>query len=319
MHGAPPPSRPAAAPGCLPPPGARLSTAAATPFRPDTVVLDVDGVLVDVSGSFREAVRRTVTALQRHMGTARPWTPTLGDVAALKRVGGFNDDVHSSIALAAIGAGGAAERFAAVLSGIEAAGGGLAGLGAAEPGLPRVDGGLCARIFDEHYWGAGRPRDAAGEQPRHSTGGPGLIECERPLVDPGLPLRLRRTGAVRRLALVTGRTPPELEAALGLLGWPRAALDSVLTGDLLRKPDPACLDRVLAECRAGAAVYVGDVRDDWELVRRHRAERPGGIEVRGVIVGAEAEELFSQHGVDVALRETGDLCDLLRWWDGEQA
>jgi HAD superfamily phosphatase len=298
-----------------PPPGARLTPAAAAPFRPDTVVLDVDGVLVDVSASFREAVRRTVVIMQRLMGTPQPWTPTLADVTALKRTGGgFNDDVHCSIALTAVAAGGAAGRLRAVLAAVEAAGGGLGGLRAAEPGLPRVDGALCMRVFHEIYWGPERFRAVVGDEPRHAPRGPGLVERERPLVDPGFPARLRSAGAVRSLGLVTGRTPRELEAALALLGWPRQELDSVVTGDLARKPDPACLDRALAGCGAAAAVYVGDVRDDCELVRRFRAERPGGVEVRGVAVGAEADGLFSRHQVDVALRDTADLCDLLHWW-----
>jgi HAD superfamily phosphatase len=316
MEGGPAPDQAAGPPVLRPPPGARLTPAAATPFRPDTVVLDVDGVLVDVSGSFREAVRQTVVTMQRLMGCAAPWAPSLEDVAALKRAGGgFNDDVRCSIALTAIGAGGAAERLPALLRAIEAAGGGLAGLRAAEAGLPRVDGALCVRVFDELYWGPARFRAAAGEEPRHATGdAPGLVERERPLVDADLPARLRTIGAVRRVGLVTGRTPVELRAALALLGWRREELDAVVTGDLARKPDPACLDRVLAGCGAQAAVYVGDVRDDCDLVRRFRAERPGGAEVRGVAVGAEAEDLFARQEVDAALRQTADLPDLLRWW-----
>ncbi|HEV7466990.1 MAG TPA: HAD family hydrolase [Candidatus Dormibacteraeota bacterium] len=295
------------------PEGARLTAAAAAPFHPDTVVLDVDGVLVDVGPSFREAVRHTVATVQRLMGLERVWTPSQAEIADLKRAGGFNDDIHSSIALAAVGAGGAATRLPALLTAVEAAGGGLAGLRAVAPDLPRVDGALCVRIFDEHYWGAVRFRAVFGEEPRHVIAAAGLVEAERPLVGADLPRRLRETAAVRRVALITGRHPAELDAALDLLGWSPADLDAVVTGDHLRKPDPACLDRVLGACGSSAAVYAGDVRDDWELVRRHRAERPGGPAVRGVIVGGEAEALRPL-GVDVTLRDAGDLVPLLRWW-----
>ena len=301
------------------PEGARLTAAAATGFQPDTVVLDVDGVLVDVGPSFREAVRHTVGTVQRLMGVEQVWTPGHAEIADLKRTGGFNDDIHSSIALAAVGAGGAAARLPALLAAVEAAGGGLAGLRAVAPELPRVDGALCVRVFDEHYWGAVRFRAVFGEEPRHVTAAAGLVEAERPLVGADLLRRLRETAAVRRVALITGRHPAELDAALDLLGWSPADLDAVVTGDQLRKPDPACLDRVLGACGSGAAVYAGDVRDDWELVRRHRAERPGGPPVRGVIVGGEAEALRPL-GVDVTLRDAGDLVPLLRWWaDGARA
>jgi len=296
-----------------PPPGAWLGEAAATGFRPDTVVLDVDGVLIDVEPSFREAVRRTVLTVQAAMGVEHPWTPTREDVAALKRAGGFNDDVQSSIALAAIGAGGAAERLAEVLAAVDAAGGGLAGLRAAAPDLPRIDGALCLRVFDEHYWGAYRFRAVFGEDPRHVITAAGLVDDERPLVDADLPRRLRETADVGWVALITGRTPAELDAALDLLGWSTGDLDAVVTGDVVRKPDPACLDRILGACGSRAAVYAGDVRDDWELVRRHRAERPAAPPVRGVIVGAEATALRSL-GVDATIRATTDLIPLLRWW-----
>lgn len=300
------------------PPGARLTEAAASPYHPDTVVLDVDGVLVDVEPSFREAVRLTVAGLQRAMGVERPWTPTRAEIAALKRAGGFNDDIHCSIALAAIGAGGEAARLPALIAAVERAGGGLAGLRAAAPGLPRIDGSLCLHIFDEHYWGVERLRALFGREARHTTSAAGLVDAERPLVDAGLPRRLRETASVERVALITGRTPPELEAALDLLGWSPGDLDAVVTGDQVRKPDPACLDRVLDACGSRAAVYAGDVRDDWELVRRYRAERPGAPPVRGVIVGAEAAAL--QHlGVDVILRDAGDLVPLLLHWDAPAA
>jgi HAD superfamily phosphatase len=296
-----------------PPPAAWLSEAGAGGFRPDTVVLDVDGVLIDVEPSFREAVRRTVASVQAAMGVEDPWTPSLADVAALKRAGGFNDDVVSSIALAAIGAGGAAGRLGEVLAAVDAAGGGLPGLRVAAPDLPRIDGALCLRIFDEHYWGAYRFRTVFGEEPRHVTTAAGLVDDERPLVDADLPRRLRETADVGWVALITGRTPVELDAALALLGWSPGDLDAVVTGDVVRKPDPACLDRILDGCGSRAAVYAGDVRDDWELVRRHRAERPGAPPVRGVIVGAEAEALRG-HGVDATLPAAPDLIPLLRWW-----
>ncbi len=278
------------------------------------MILDVDGVLVDVEPSFREAVCRTVATMQRLMGVTSPWVPARAEVAALKRAGGFNDDIHCSIALTAIAAGAMGPQLGELLGPIEAAGGGLDGLRAAAPALPRVEGRLCLRVFDEHYWGGSRFRSVFGEAPRHVDARRGLVDDERALVGPDLPARLRATAGVRHLALITGRTPAELAAALELLGWDRAGLDAVVTGDELRKPDPACLDRILAACASEAAVYAGDVRDDWELVRAHRAARPGGVPVRGVIVGGEAEALFDL-GADVTLAGAADLVPLLAWWE----
>ncbi len=58
----------------------------------ETVLLDMDGVLVDVRGSFRRAIDETVTAL----GGA---PPPAGRVQALKDAGGYNNDWVLSHAL----------------------------------------------------------------------------------------------------------------------------------------------------------------------------------------------------------------------------
>ena len=298
------------------PDGAWLNPTTTGPFLPDCVILDVDGVVVDVRASFREAVRATVRLVQERMGVAAPWTPSLHDITLLKRAGGFNDDIDVSIALAALGAGGRGADTAALCGELEAAGGGLRALRQVAPGLPRVDGRLTLRVFEELYWGAERwaahhPGEAVAHVP---AGDPGLRRHEVALAPHDFAEHLRGHG-VRRLGLVTGRTPLELEAALDLVGWRAGDLCGVVTGDLVRKPDPSCLDLVLGACEAAAAVYVGDVRDDWELVRRHRAERPGAPAVRGVIVG-EDDELTAMRGlgVDATLRSVRDLLWLLDAW-----
>ena len=268
---------------------------AAAPFVLDTVVLDVDGVLVDVRESFREAVRQTVVAVQRAMGVAEPWRPSHEDIHTFKRAGGFNDDIDLGIALTAIGAAGRARDTVPIARQVEHAGGGLSALRRVAPDLPRVAGREVLRIFDELYWG-------------------GLIDRERMLVPPDFVQRLRDAGA-HAVALVTGRTPRELDAALERLGWERDDLCHVLTGDVVRKPDPACLDVIAQHCNPRSIVYVGDVRDDWELVRRWRAERPQGVPARGILVGDDAEmELYRPLGVDATVRATPDVLDVLRDW-----
>jgi HAD superfamily hydrolase (TIGR01548 family) len=59
------------------------------------VIFDMDGVLIDVSGSYREVVRRSVLTYLR-MVIGAPVLPdgavTLGDVDAIKKSGGLNND-----------------------------------------------------------------------------------------------------------------------------------------------------------------------------------------------------------------------------------
>jgi phosphoglycolate phosphatase-like HAD superfamily hydrolase len=249
------------------------------PFHLDTVVLDVDGVY----------------AMQRALGVPAPWRPTHEDVAVFKRAGGFNDDVDLSIAMTAIGAAGRGADAAAIAAACEQAGGGLKALRVAAPELPRIAGREVLRVFDELYWG-------------------GLVDRELALVPPDFVRRLRDRGA-RAVALVTGRTPRELDAALLRLRWSRDALCHAVTGDMVRKPDPACLDMIAQQCNPRSMVYVGDVRDDWELVRRWREERPHGAPIRGVLVGDDAEmERYRPLGVDATVRRTADVLSVLARW-----
>jgi HAD superfamily phosphatase len=271
-------------------------------FAVDTVALDVDGVLVDVRESFREVVRATTLAMQQRMGVEAPWHPTQEDVTVFKRAGGFNDDVDLSIALTAIGAGGRGDDAHRIARDAELAGGGLPALRSVAPDLPRIAGREVLQVFDELYWG------------RDDTAGDGLINRERALVGSDFPGELRSAGA-RAVALVTGRTPRELDAALQRLGWRRDQLCHIVTGDMVRKPDPACLDAVEHLCAALSVVYVGDVRDDWELVRRWRAERPDAIATRCILVGDDDEMgRYRSLGVDATVRFTSDVSAILRGW-----
>lgn len=283
-------------------------------FSCDTVIFDVDGVLVDVRGSFREAIRATAAHVQRLMGVTEPWTPSAGDITLFKRAGGFNDDIDMSIAMTAIGAAGRGADLAAIAAAVESAGGGLRALREVAPDLPRIEGRLVLRVFDERYWGRDQYQRLFGEPATYVDTGAGLADTERPLVGADLIGRLHRAG-VARVALITGRTTIELAAALTRIGWAMTELAQVVTGEMLRKPDPACIDAVVEACGSRAAIYVGDVRDDWELVRRYRAERPDGAAIRAVLVGDNAEmRTYRDLGVDATVQRTEDIIPLLLAW-----
>ena len=291
------------------PPSGWIRPGLPRPWPVDAAVLDVDGVLLDVGPSFRECVRITVERVQRLLGVEEPWVPSLDDVRALKRTGGFNDDIDTAIALTAVGAGGRGRQLAAITASVERAGGGLRGLRAVAPDLPRIPGRLVLRVFDEHYWGAEEFARRFGESPQHDPPARGLRTAERALATPDLPHRLR-AGGVRSVAVVTGRTPLELDDALERLGWRRVDVDAIVTGDMARKPDPACLDRVVEATSATSLVYAGDVRDDWELVRRFTAERDGSVRALSVVVGAESQSLRAL-GCDATLDSVAELPALL--------
>ena len=64
----------------------------------DSVIFDMDGVLVDVTNSYRQAIKKTVeTVLGDKYG--KNVTITMSDVDAMKRIPGFNNDWDLSYAL----------------------------------------------------------------------------------------------------------------------------------------------------------------------------------------------------------------------------
>jgi phosphoglycolate phosphatase-like HAD superfamily hydrolase len=249
----------------------------------DTLALDVGGVLIDDSASFREVIRITVVDVQERAGVEAPWTPSGEEIAAFKAAGGFNDDADLCTAMSALGLAGRGHEALTVAGELRRHGGGPAALGIAVPGLPPVDARMVRRLYDERYWGGGQFLRRFGEAPHYVDLEPGMRSRELALVGAEFPGRARALG-VLRIALVTGRSPLELAAAIELLGWSTSDIDAVVTGDMARKPDPACLDAVIDICDAHSILYVGDTCDDWDLVRRYREERPEGIRVRGVIV-----------------------------------
>jgi hypothetical protein len=211
------------------------------------------------------------------------------------------------MALAALGAAGRGGEAHTVANAVDAGGGGLQALRRVAPDLPRIQGRRVLEIFDGLYWG----ESGGGEG---VAAGNGMISRERMLVPPQYPQMLRDAGA-RCVACVSGRTPRALDAALRALGWPHTTLDAVVTGDMVRKPDPACLDPVVRACAPQAMVYVGDVRDDWELVRRHREERPQSPPIRAILVGDDQDmAAYRRLGVDATVRSALDVPAILQRW-----
>jgi phosphoglycolate phosphatase-like HAD superfamily hydrolase len=278
-------------------------------WSPDTIGLDVDGVLVDVHASFRETIRQVVPRFQMLQGNAAPWTPSVDDISAFKRAGGFNDDIDLSAALCLLAVAGRGAEAASIAARTEERGGGMSALHAAlGEEVVAVDGALVLQLFNECYWGD-EYGELFGTPPRHFSG-PGLRRHEAPMVAPDFPATLREAGA-HSIALITGRTVAELDSALELLKWDRADVDIAITGDVLRKPDPACLEAVVRHCDTRRVVFLGDTRDDWELVRRYNAEG-GTAEARGILVGDWAG--FGDVQPHARLGHTNELLPLLEEW-----
>ena len=213
---------------------------------PQAVVLfDIDGVIRDVSGSYRRAIRATV----RHFCG---WSPDPAAIDVLKGEGRWNNDWEASRELVRRHR----ERHPGDAS--------LQGL----PEVPEV-----AEVFSGFYFG-GDPNAPPGSWE-------GFIREEPLLVERAFFEAL--TAADVAWGFVSGAEPPSarflLEDRLGLADPPLVAM-----GDAPDKPDPTGLLR-LAErllvasghtlgALAPPVAYVGDTVADVETVRRARQWHP---------------------------------------------
>lgn len=266
------------------PPGVLLRDGAEVFLRKaDGLFLDIDGVLMDVRKSYREATVQTVANELHRLGTwRRKGVPLrLEEIDLYKAAGGFNNDWDLAAAVVLWGlwmelsiptrspSGGYGHGWFA--GSIERRGGGLRGAHAVLRSADREahawaltgwDPDAIRRLFQGLYAGRLKCRTLYGFAPRFGPAR-GLMERERPLATP---VELRHSG--RRLGIITGRTRAEASAALERLRLrlPRAA--TITDDGGLRKPDPRVLTSLATRLGVRQAIYVGDTRDDLETVAR---------------------------------------------------
>lgn len=278
----------------------------------DAVIFDVDGVLVDVSGSFRQAISNTVQHYFNRVIDV-PGDDLLMDTPEyelFKLAGDFNNDWDLSKAAVAyclmkqISAGNGSADTATIrklepslevfTTDVNQRGGGLANSlslvrdtldeAGRETFHRKFDPVLVKRIFMEYYAGPDLCGELYGIEAEH-VHDPGLIEQEVFLLNLSLIERLQLKGI--KIGILSGRTPEEAAYL-----FRREGLDNllepefILTDDGSRpaKPNPSGLATLAQRMGFAAAVYVGDVPDDWTTVRRYRTEHPQAAPVAGCMV-----------------------------------
>lgn len=256
--------------------------------RIDSIVFDVDGVLIDVGESIqfvhKEAARRIFEAFG--------WTNCdhlvePEDVDAFKLAGGFNNDWDVAAAwemLYLLKSSQQGSTDGAVLCSSDPSlrdfaaecarrGGYLKSAIAAlretsSPGhwdavQAQYDRAALERMFQEVYSGDMCP-EVYGFEPQVVTG-PGMIHKDRSLLD-------KNCLPALKLGIATGRTAGETRVAVRLMGWddvfPPESL--VTEDDGFLKPDPRILDLAVRRIGAKCAMYIGDTPDDMRTVKRYR-------------------------------------------------
>ena len=283
------------------------------------VVLDIDGVLIDVADSYRRAVIESVR---------RVYDETLDRTAIqpFKDAGGFNNDwlVTDAIALYILArrhgfeqdvltfadriadAGGGLEATKAVLDSELATSDYESVTDAWEPGRLRT-------VFQTLYLGNDLFAELEGEEPPFDADG--YIHDEPVLVDSDTLTTLTDRYAV---GVVTGRPAAEATIALDRVGLSvadehRFTMDNWEQG----KPHPHALLTLAERFDADRAVFVGDTLDDVRTANNAAAEADRreyqGVGVRtGGLTGEEGRAAFEDAGAAAVLDSVNDLPVYLR-------
>ncbi|WP_227352706.1 TIGR01548 family HAD-type hydrolase [Haladaptatus salinisoli] len=284
----------------------------------DAVVLDIDGVLVDVADSYRRAI---VESLSRVYGDTIPKP----DVQAFKDAGGFNNDWELTYAAALFvlasreGLGQSIEEFT---DRIAERGGGLDAAedveSAALPddALARVREAWSPErlreVFQQLYLGRDLYAEIEGAEPTLDARGyindePVLVESET----------LAELASSYPVGVVTGRPAAEADIALERAGVDvaderRFTMDDWEQG----KPHPHALTTLAERFDAERVVFVGDTLDDIRTAVNATEADPDreyfGVGVlTGGLTGAEGRRKYEAAGAAAVVDSINDLPALL--------
>ena len=281
----------------------------------DTIVFDVDGVLIDVSKSYTQAVKDTVRRYVKNTGSDATLEQQM---AALRRAGGFNNDWDLAYGLIALmcarGKLSDPDQRPLEVEEIAAMTGGR-GLEFVSTLVPpgTLPGYEEVRATGERlYWGSDTAEQPQRDGADHESEG-GLRMLEQPLVTFGFFDKLRGLG-VKKLGIFTGRDRRESRHALEILGYTRQSpFDVILTSEEFSKPDPAALFNLARVLETTRGIYVGDTGDDLRLVQEYSksATRHGPTFASVMIATGAGADYFKRNGADVVLGTAGELPRLL--------
>jgi len=292
-------------------------------MRADVVVLDIDGVLVDVADSYRRAIVESVDRLYGR-------TIDRADVQCFKDAGGFNNDwdVTDAVALYLLADDRDPLALAAFTDRIREAGGGLAAaesvvadhLAADDLAAVREawDSEALRETFQALYLGADLYRDLEGADPPFEARG--YIHDEPVLVDPDTLDRLESGAAV---GVLTGRPAAEADIALDRVGLAvpddhRVTMDDWEAG----KPHPSALVALADRFDADVVAFAGDTLDDMKTAVNAAAADSGrsyhGIGVlTGGLRGDSGRAAFESVGADAVVASVNDLPGVVFGGGGE--
>jgi HAD superfamily hydrolase (TIGR01548 family) len=283
----------------------------------DAVVLDIDGVLVDVADSYRRAI---VESIERLYGE----TIDRAAIQQFKDAGGFNNDWELTAAAALYilaSAEGVAATVEEFTDRIAERGGGPAAAEATvrdalgPESLDTVfdawDPEQLRDVFQQLYLGADLYRQIEGREPRIATDG--FINDEPVIVEQAT---LGALQAEYDVGVVTGRPAAEADIAMERAGLDVSDRDRFTMDDWeAGKPDPHALVTLAEQFDAERVAFAGDTLDDVRTAVNADAEDDRvyyGIGVlTGGLTGDEGRRKFSGAGASAVVESVNDLPELL--------
>ena len=228
----------------------------------DTVIFDIDGVLIDVTRSFRLVIAMVVADyLKTYENYYGPSLITPEGTQIFKDRGGFNNDweLTEAAILIVYHLRNEYQHFTPITD-LPAwyQGGGLEEI-YQKTGISRLDSNWIIRRFQTFYAGRKYCKRLYGFEPE--TEFLGLIDSEQII------LRKEELKEGFNYAIATGRTESETLLAIEKMGLePGFFKGGIVWG--LKKPDPQEIQRL--EFQHG--VYIGDTIDDLNMVKSFKSE-----------------------------------------------
>ena len=283
----------------------------------DAVVLDIDGVLVDVADSYRRAILESVERVYGET-IAKP------DIQLFKNASGFNNDWELTDAAALFVLASredAADDIEAFTDAIAEAGGGLDAaksvvrdrLGSdAEAVLDAWDPRGLREVFQTLYLGSELYQDLEGGEPAFDA--PGYINDEPKLVSEATLDALQQR---YRVGVVTGRPAAEADIAMDRVGLEipdehRFTMDDWEAG----KPHPHALLTLAERFDVERVAFAGDTLDDIQTAVNADDEDPDrvyyGVGVlTGGLTGEDGRATYASAGASAVVESVEDLPDVL--------
>lgn len=292
----------------------------------DTLVFDIDGVLIDVRDSYREAVCQTVQFYFKEILHFQGFQNLINpeEVKYFKMAGGFNNDWNLTSAVVLFYLMKARKnnlRDIDVLRSIEPdirkfttemlpSGGGLAKVidlieedGQAKEWIFSLwDKDLITKIFQEIYAGEEYCFNIYGFHPS-LVKTEGLIKQERIIIDKNKEKFLQNFS----LGILTGRTEREAKVVLKRLGWDDfISKEKIVTADDgLEKPHPQGLKKLANSLKTELGIYVGDTWDDMITVKNFNKKVKTTKFLSAMVLGEEFN--LRSKSVKLYLNEEVDL------------